>query len=98
MWQKLLIGIITNAAAYLVGRRVEKYIQDKEEAEKKLKEMENVCEVKEAAAGLSDADYERLLRESTEGSPEFLFDLQTGDIHGSGSNTNAAESIEKGSD
>lgn len=98
MWQKLLIGIITNAAAYLVGRRVEKYIQDKEDAEKKLKEMENVCEVKEAAAGLSDIDYERLLRESTEGSSEFLFDLQTGNIHGSGSNTNSAESIEKGSD
>lgn len=98
MWQKLLIGIITNAAAYLVGRRVEKYIQDKEDAEKKLKEMENVCEVKETAAGLSDIDYERLLRESTEGSPEFLFDLQTGNIHGSGSNANSAESIEKGSD
>lgn len=98
MWQKILTGIIINVGCYLVGRKIERYVQKVENLKQKMEEQNEVIDIKDAAHKLDDSDYDGLLRESTEGSAEFLFGLHTGDLHGSGSGTYSSKPDSQGTD
>lgn len=98
MWQKILTGIIINVGCYLVGRKIERYVQKVENLKQKMEEQNEVIDIKDAAHKLNDSDYDRLLRESTEGTAEFLFDIRTSDIHGTRGKSNAGKSNEESSD
>lgn len=98
MWQKILTGIIINVGCYLVGRKIERYVQKVENLKRKMEEQNEVIDIKDAAHKLDDSDYDRLLRESTEGTAEFLFDIRTGDIHGTRGKSNTGKPDKEGSD
>lgn len=98
MWQKILTGIMINVGCYLVGRKIERYVQKLENLKQKMEEQNEVIDIKDAAHRLNDSDYDRLLRESTEGSAEFLFGLHAGNLHRSGSATNTSKSNSQGND
>lgn len=98
MWQKILTGIIINVGCYLVGRKIERYVQKVENLKQKMEEQNEVIDIKDAAHRLNDSDYDQLLRESTKGSAEFLFGLHTGDLHGGGSRADSSKPNSQGDD
>ena len=98
MWQKILTGIIINVGCYLVGRKIERYVQKVENLKQKMEEQNEVIDIKDAAHKLDDSDYDRLLHESTEGTAEFLFDIRASDIHGTRSKGNTRKPDKESSD
>lgn len=66
MLQKLLTGIVISAVSFMVGKKVEKLLQESNQSKDKLEDFINADKIKKAADALSDNDLDKLRKEFTE--------------------------------
>lgn len=66
MLQKLLTGIVISAVSFMVGKKVEKLLQESNQSKDKLEDFINADKIKKAADSLSDNDLDKLRKEFTE--------------------------------
>lgn len=66
MLQKLLTGIVISAVSFMVGKKVEKLMQESNQSKDKLEDFINADKIKKAADALSDNDLDKLRKEFTE--------------------------------
>lgn len=66
MLQKLLTGIVISAVSFMVGKKVEKLLQESNQSKDKLEDFINADKIKKTADSLSDNDLDKLRKEFTE--------------------------------